>query len=128
MSRIVPRLAVTAALAGLLVAVTACVQQSTLPSDCGSSSVARSATLTDGGLAPDSFDVCKGQKVTITITVQVAGTLHLHGFDDQVPEREVVPGDVAKLVFSASRSGQFPLELHTGADEIELAILTVHEH
>lgn len=128
MTRTVPRLLVTAALAGLLVGATACVQQSTLPSDCDASSVARSATLTDGGLAPDSFDVCKGQAVTITITVQVPGTLHLHGYDDQVPEKEVVPGDVAKLAFTASRSGQFPLELHKGADEIELAILTVHEH
>lgn len=128
MTRTVPRLAAIAALAGLLLAVTACVQQSTLPADCDASSVARSATLTDGGLAPDSFDVCKGQKVTITITVKVPGTLHLHGYDDQVPEQPVVAGDVAKLAFTASRSGQFPLELHTAADEIELAILTVHEH
>ena len=32
------------------------------------------------------------------------------------------------LPFTASRSGQFPLELHAATDEIELAIVTVHEH
>jgi hypothetical protein len=127
MTRTLPRLSVAVALAGLLISATACVQQSGLPSDCNASSVERTASLTDGGLDPDSFDVCKGQAVTLTITVQVAGTLHLHGYDDQVPEKEVAVGDVAKLAFTASRAGQFPLELHTGTDEIELAILTVHE-
>jgi hypothetical protein len=124
----VPRLAATMAALAMLVAVTACIQQSTLPSDCSAARVERSATLSKGGLAPDAFDVCKGQAVTISITVQVPGTLHLHGYDDQVPEKPVVSGDVAKLSFTASRSGQFPLELHTATDEIELAIVTVHEH
>ena len=123
-----PRLTATIAVAGMLLAMSACVQQSNLPSDCAATNVERSATLSKGGLAPDAFDVCKGQAVTISITVQVAGTLHLHGYDDQVPEEPVASGDVAKLTFTASRSGQFPLELHTAADEIELAILTVHEH
>lgn len=127
MRRTLLRAAATFALAGLLLGATACVQQSTLPSDCDASQVERTATLSNDGLAPDSFDVCKGQAVTITITVEVAGTLHLHGYDDQVPEKEVAVGDVAKLAFTASRSGQFPLELHRAADEIQLAILTVHE-
>ena len=127
MTRTIPRLAATLGLAGILLAATACVQQSGLPSDCGASQVGRTATLSNGGLAPDSFDVCKGQAVTLSINVHVAGTLHLHGYDDQVPEKEVAVGDVAKLTFTASRAGQFPLELHTGTDEIELAILTVHE-
>lgn len=123
-----PRLAATVAALVMLVAVTACVQQSILPPDCSATQVERPATLNKGGLAPDAFDVCKGQAVTISITVQVPGTLHLHGYDDQVPEKPVVSGDVANLTFTASRSGQFPLELHTATDEIELAIVTVHEH
>jgi hypothetical protein len=122
-----PRLVAIVALIGVLLAATACVQQSGLPSDCDASSVERTATLSNGGLDPDSFDVCKGQAVTLTITIQVAGTLHLHGYDDQVPEKEVAVGDVAKLAFTTSRAGQFPLELHTATDEIELAILAVHE-
>ena len=128
MTLTLPHLAAGISLAALLAATAACAPQSTLPSDCAASSVERSATLSNGGLAPDGFDVCKGQAVTITITVQVPGTLHLHGYDDQVPEKPVVAGDVAKLAFTASRSGQFPLELHRATDEIELAILTVHEH
>jgi hypothetical protein len=114
-------------LAGALVLAAACVPQSDLPSDCDAGRVERTATLTDGGLDPDGFDVCKGQEVTITIDVQRAGELHLHGYDDQVPEQEVEVGDEATLEFTASTAGQFPLELHTGADEIEIAILTVHE-
>ena len=128
MTLTLPHLAAGISLAALLAATAACAPQSTLPSDCAASSVERSATLSNGGLAPDGFDVCKGQAVTITIRVQVSGTLHLHGYDDQVPEQPVAAGDVAKLPFTASRSGQFPLELHRDADEIELAILTVHEH
>ena len=123
----ISRLAAPLVLAGLLVATTACVQQSGLPSDCDASQVERTATLSAGGLDPDGFAVCKGQTVTITITVEYAGELHLHGYDDQVPEREVEVGDVAKLEFTASRAGQFPIELHTDTDEIDLAILTVHE-
>ena len=126
MTRTVRALAMTLGLAGILF-IAACVPQSGLPSDCDASKVARTATLSDGGLDPDGFDVCKGQAVTITITVQRAGELHLHGYDDQVPEQEVAVGDEAKLGFTASHAGQFPLELHTGQDEIEIAILTVHE-
>jgi hypothetical protein len=127
MTRTLPRLAAVLGLAGLVLAVTACVQQSDLPSDCDASQVERTATLTDGGLDPDAFDICKGQEVTLTITVQVAGTLHLHGYDVELPETELHAGTVAHIGFTASRAGQFPLELHTGTDEIELAILTVHE-
>lgn len=127
MTRTIPRLAATLGLVGVLLAATACAQQSGLPSDCGAGSVQRTATLSNGGLDPDGFDVCKRQAVTLAITVQVAGTLHLHGYDDQLPEKDVAVGDLAKLTFTASRAGQFALELHTGSDEIELAILTVHE-
>jgi len=127
MTRASPRAAAAFALAGLVLAAVACVPQSDLPSDCNASQVERSATLSDAGLEPDAIDVCTGQRVTITITVERAGELHLHGYDDQVPGQEVAVGDEADLAFSASRAGQFPLELHTGQDEIEIGILTVHE-
>ena len=57
-----------------------------------------------------------------------AGELHLHGYADQVPEREIIVGEDAVLAFTASHAGQFPLELHADGDEVEIAILTVHEH
>jgi hypothetical protein len=127
MTRPFPRATVAFALAGFLLAAAGCVPQSDLPSDCDASQVERTATLTDAGLDPDAIDVCKGQAVTITITVERAGELHLHGYDDQVPGQEVVVGDEAELAFTASHAGQFPLEFHTGQDEIEIGILTVHE-
>lgn len=111
----------------LLLGTAACVRQSDLPSDCDASQVERPATLTDAGLDPDAIDVCKGQTVTLTITAQVAGTLHLHGYDAELPETELHAGTVAHVDFTASRAGQFPLELHAGAEETEIAILTVHE-
>jgi hypothetical protein len=123
------RRAVAAVAIGCLLLVTAaCVPQSDLPSDCDASEVNRPATLTDAGLDPDAIDVCTGQQVTIAIDVERAGELHLHGYDDQVPEQEVAVGDQVELTFSATRAGQFPLELHEGGDETEIAILTVHEH
>lgn len=123
------RRAVAAVAIGCLLLVTAaCVPQSDLPSDCDASQVNRPATLTDAGLDPDAIDVCTGQQVTIAIDVERAGELHLHGYDDQVPEQEVALRDRVELTFSATRAGQFPLELHEGGDETEIAILTVHEH
>lgn len=125
MSRTVSRLVASVALASMALA-SGCAQQRTLPSDCSAPMVERAATLTDGGLAPDGFDVCKGQAVTLSVTVQASGTLHLQGFEDQVAPQDVSPGEVAKLSFTASQAGQFFLELHKGADEIDLAIVTVH--
>ncbi len=125
MSLILPR----AVAAGALLLITVgCIPQSDLPSDCDASEVNRPATLTDAGLNPDAIEVCAGQQVTIAIDVERAGELHLHGYDDQVPEQQVSVGDQVELTFSASRAGQFPIELHEGGDETEIAILTVHEH
>lgn len=127
MTRNRPRATAAFMVAALLLVSAACVPQSDLPSDCDAGAVERNATLSDAGLEPDAIDVCSGQEVTITITVERAGELHLHGYDDQVPELEVAVGEVTELAFTASRAGQFPLELHTGQDEIEIGILTVHE-
>ena len=127
MTRFPRSMAMALALSCLLLAVAGCVPPSELPSDCDASQVERSATLTDAGLDPDAIDVCKGQLVTLRIDVQQAGELHLHGYLDQVPPREIAVGDALELVFTASRAGQFPMELHGDSDEAEIAILTVHE-
>lgn len=128
MSVTLRRAVAAVAIGGLLLVTAACVPQSDLPSDCDASQVDRPATLTDAGLNPDAIDVCTGQQVTIAIDVEQAGALHLHGYDDQVPAQAVAVGDQVELTFSAIRAGQFPLALHVGADETEIAILTVHEH
>jgi hypothetical protein len=117
--------------AGLLLAGVAigCVQQADLPDDCDASAVHRQASLSGDRLDPESTDVCKGQRVTIEITTERAGVLHLHGYDQEAPEVPVEPGDTATFKFIATRSGQFVIELHTPnqGPEIEVGLLTVHE-
>lgn len=117
----------------LVVVATGCVSQASLPEDCQAASVQRDATLAGARLDPEAIDVCKGQHVTIQIGTELAGELagelHLHGYDDQAPEVPVEPGNAASFEFSASRAGQFVIELHdeeTG-EETEVGLLTVHE-
>jgi len=114
----------------LLATVTiGCVQQAALPEDCEATSVQRQASLSGDRLDPEAIDVCKGQQVTIEIATERAGELHLHGYDDQASEVPVEPGDTATFDFTASRAGQFVIELHdedTG-EETEVGLLTVHE-
>jgi hypothetical protein len=105
-----------------------CVEQAEQPGDCDAGAVQRQASLSGDRLDPEALDVCKGQEVTIKITSQRAGDLHLHGYDEEAPEVAVEPGDTATLTFTAARAGQFVIELHTSDEgEIEVGLLTVHE-
>jgi hypothetical protein len=119
------------AAAAILAAVVlvGCVQQATLPDDCSATMVQRSATLSGDHLTPQSIDVCKGQQVTLGVTTERAGEIHLHGYDVEAPEVVVQPGDTATFKFKATRPGQFIIELHTpnNGPEIEVGLLTVHE-
>lgn len=106
-----------------------CVEQADLPDDCDAPSVERQASLSGERLEPDAIDVCKGQQVTLEITTERAGEIHLHGYDEEVPGVEVEPGDTAIFEFTASLAGQFVIELHDEAagTETEVGLLTVHE-
>jgi FtsP/CotA-like multicopper oxidase with cupredoxin domain len=119
------------AAAAILAAVVlvGCVQQAVLPDDCGATTVLRPAALSGDHLTPQSIDVCKGQQVTLEITTERAGEIHLHGYDVEAPEVEVTPGDTATFAFKATRPGQFPIELHTpnNEPEIQIGVFTVHE-
>ncbi len=110
----------------LLLGATACVNQASLPDDCQAASVQREATLAGDRLDPESIDLCKGQDLTLKITTQRAGEIHIHGYEK---EMDVEPGDTATFMFSATLPGQFPIELHTpnNGPEIEVGILTVNE-
>jgi hypothetical protein len=121
-------LAVASALI-LLVASAGCVSSTNLPSTCGDATVTFSATLSDSGMQPSQFDVCRDQEVTITVASQVAGELHFHGYDTEVPEQELEAGQSVTVKFTASHVGQFPVELHPadGSDEREVAKLVVQE-
>jgi hypothetical protein len=113
----------------LLVASAGCVSSTNLPSTCGDATVTFSATLSDSGMQPSQFDVCRDQEVTITVASQVAGELHFHGYDTAVPEQELEAGQSVTVKFTASHVGQFPVELHPadGSDEREVAKLVVQE-
>jgi hypothetical protein len=116
----------TAAMA-LTLLLGACVPQTILPEDCEAASVERSATLTATVLSPDAIAVCKGQQVSLRITVDVEGVVHLHGYDEMAPAQGVSAGETATFDFTASLAGQFVIEFHTQDDESEIGIFTVHE-
>ena len=114
------------ALVGLLVA--GCVDQN-VPGDCGDGSVARELTLSGIELGGDRPSVCRGQAVTLGFTADGDGVLHIHGYDEQVPAIPYRAGERIELRFTASVSGQFPIEIHPDEDPEgrENGILTVHE-
>lgn len=121
-------LALTAILAIAILA--ACVsQQQTDPSTCAQDSVTLAATLpATSPLQPKNLNVCQNQKVTLTISSERDGAVHLHGYDDQNAEVEVATGKDARLAFTASHPGQFVIEFHPadGSAESEVGVLTVN--
>lgn len=118
--------AITILALGLLAA---CVPATTLPEDCDAAAVTRQATLVEERLEPASIEVCRGQTVVIELAVERDAVLHIHGFDEELPAREVRSGEDLSLEFSASRAGQFPIEIHTtdGPAEAQVGTLVVHE-
>ena len=98
------------------------------PASCeGTAEIALS--LTAETLTPNDPAVCRGQPVTLTVESRVDGVIHIHGYDDVIPATTVVGGETLELTFTASRSGQFPIELHPERDPrgVDVGIFTVHE-
>lgn len=86
-------------------------------------------TVTAETLTPVDPAVCRDRDVTLIISPEVDGVFHLHGYDEQVPATTVTAGETIDLEFTANRSGQFPIELHTDENTqgVSLGIFTVHE-
>lgn len=86
-------------------------------------------TLTAETLTPSDPAVCRGTDVTLTIAAEVDGVLHIHGYDAEVPATPVSRGEVLELAFTADRSGQFLIELHTDENTqgVSIGLFTVHE-
>jgi hypothetical protein len=86
-------------------------------------------TLSATTLTPSDPTVCRGDDVTLTVSSEVDGVLHIHGYDEDVPATGVTAGEVLELEFSATRSGQFPIELHTDENTqgVDVGLFTVHE-
>jgi hypothetical protein len=97
--------------------------------DCGSMPSDIELTLTAEALSPSSIAVCRGDDVTLTVDAEVTGVLHIHGYDAEAPATNVTEGEALDLRFSAGRSGQFPIELHTDENTqgVNVGLLTVHE-
>jgi len=123
-----PRLPRSIALvaAGLLL-VAGCTPSVADP--CAAASVTLEAAVTDEAMDPSALAVCRGQEVTLELHSQTDGEFHMHGYDEQVPETSLVPGETTTLEFTADVAGQFIIELHaaSGGAETEIGILTVNE-
>lgn len=116
------------ALAVLLLAA-ACVPAANLPDDCDERAVTREATLVELRLEPATLEVCRGQEVSLVLTVERDAVLHIHGYDAEAPAQHVVAGETRTIAFEAVRAGQFPIAIHTtdGPAEADVGTLTVHE-
>lgn len=97
--------------------------------DCAALPTRIELTLTADSLTPTNPAVCRDLEVTLVVTSEVDGVLHIHGYDEHVPATTVTAGEVAELVFTAGRSGQFPIELHTDENTqgVNVGLFTVHE-
>jgi hypothetical protein len=104
----------------------ACVGAS---AECAALSEEIELTLTATTLTPSDPAVCRGDEVTLTVRPEIDGVLHVHGYDDELSATDVSAGEVLELAFTATRSGQFEIELHTDEDTqgVDLGLLTVHE-
>ena len=111
-----------------VVILAACVNQNR-PETCYEPSATVELTLTAESLSPTDPGVCRDQDVTLIVHSEVDGTLHIHGYDEAVPATEVTQGEELRLEFTATRAGQFSIELHTDAapQGVGVGIFTVHE-
>lgn len=99
------------------------------PPACEARTTEIELTLAAGTLTPSDPAVCRGSDVTLTVTAEVDGVLHIHGYDAEVPATPVTQGEVVELAFTAERSGQFPIELHTDENTqgVDVGLFTVNE-
>ncbi|MGH2489100.1 MAG: hypothetical protein ACRDFR_05735 [Candidatus Limnocylindria bacterium] len=95
---------------------------------CAAASVTLEVTVTVGAMDPSALSVCRDQDVTLQVHSQMDGEFHLHGYDEQVPETELVADETATIEFTADVAGQFIIEFHSPAgEEVEIGVLTVNE-
>jgi hypothetical protein len=64
--------------------------------------------------------VPKGTRVELVVTADLADEVHLHGYDRS---RDVAPGAPARLLFRATTSGRFEVELEQR--KLQIAEITV---
>jgi hypothetical protein len=59
--------------------------------------------------------VRQGEQVSVRIESDRKDEVHLHGYDLKAP---IIPGETARLQFTADRTGRFGLELHKAHGEL----------
>ncbi|MFF8377432.1 hypothetical protein ACF07V_15050 [Streptomyces sp. NPDC015661] len=73
----------------------------------------RTVTLTITGTTveppPSRIELKKGERLTLRVTSDRADTLHVHGYDRELP---LPPGTPATLTLTADRTGLFEVETH----------------
>ncbi|MFK0214925.1 hypothetical protein [Streptomyces sp. NPDC090298] len=73
----------------------------------------RTVTLTITGTTveppPSRIELKKGERLTLRVTTDRADTLHVHGYDRELP---LSPGVPATLTLTADRTGLFEVETH----------------
>ena len=66
-------------------------------------------------MEPSDITVTEGDRVVLRITADSPHEIHLHGYDI---EREVAPGEPAKLSFEADLTGRFTIEDHETEEDL----------
>lgn len=121
----------TPAIAGVLVlTLSGCLPDGGAdPASCEQAEVRIEMTLAADELRPSDPEACRGQDVTLVIAAEVDAVFHIHGYDDAVPATPVTAGESTEVAFTATRSGQFPIEVHPAGDPagVEVGVLTIHE-
>lgn len=109
----------------LVIVMAGCIEDT----GCASLPTRIEVTVSPDGLTPIDPAICRREDVTLVVTAEVDGVLHIHGYDAELPATEIAAGEVTELEFTATRSGQFPIQLHTDEDAAgaSIGILTVHE-
>lgn len=114
----------------MAILLAACITDNRPDADvCSAPEIEVALTVRPDDLVPPNPSVCRGQDVTLVMSAQVDGVIHVHGYDSEVPATELSNGEELSLTFEASRSGQYPIELHrlNSPQGINVGILTVHE-
>lgn len=95
---------------------------------CSAMVIELDLTLFLDALSPSDPAVCMDQRVTLRVQSDVDGVVHIHGYDEEMPGLEVREGVSTQVAFTASRTGQFPVELHTegSAEGTAIGVFTVH--
>lgn len=114
-----------------LIAVVALLGAGCTPANeaCAEPSITIEVTVTDTAMDPSALTVCRDQDVTLEVSSETDGALHVHGYDDQAPAVTLEPGETTVVEFTADTAGQFIIELHAhdGSGESEIGVLTVNE-